>query len=105
MITILDCILLLAHSRNYTCLAHDPDSSNVISCHYAGYKTCALTNNWIDDIGFQSDFHGVNLGDYFNVVVESSKVGLRKPDKSIYLLACQLLNVEPHNVRIKTMFL
>lgn len=31
----------------------------------------------------------------FDVVVESSKVGLRKPDPAIYLLACNLLKVKP----------
>ena len=65
---------------------------------HTGYKTCALTNNWIDDIGFHSHFHDINLDTYFSVVLESCKVGLRKPDKSIYLLACQLLDEEPKNV-------
>lgn len=65
-----------------------------------GYKTCALTNNWIDDIGFHgsSSFHELQLGDHFDLVVESCRVGLRKPDKSIYQLACELLQVEPKQV-------
>jgi putative hydrolase of the HAD superfamily len=33
----------------------------------------------------------------FQVVIESSKVGLRKPDPKIYLLACQQLGVAPQN--------
>jgi epoxide hydrolase-like predicted phosphatase len=58
-----------------------------------------LTNNWIDDIGFQgSGFHELQLSDYFDFVVESCRIGLRKPDQSIYQKACQLLQVEPKQV-------
>ena len=31
----------------------------------------------------------------FEVVIESSKVGIRKPDPEIYKLACQKLGVDP----------
>jgi putative hydrolase of the HAD superfamily len=31
----------------------------------------------------------------FEAVIESSKVGLRKPDPKIYLMMCELLDVEP----------
>lgn len=33
--------------------------------------------------------------DLFDVVIESSKVGIRKPDPKIYLLACQKMGIEP----------
>ena len=33
--------------------------------------------------------------DLFDVVVESSKVGMRKPDAGFYRLACELLDVAP----------
>ena len=36
-----------------------------------------------------------NLDELFDVVVESAKVGMRKPDPRIYLHACALLAVEP----------
>jgi putative hydrolase of the HAD superfamily len=36
------------------------------------------------------------VSDLFDVVVESSKVGLRKPDPAIYTLVCELLAVRPH---------
>jgi putative hydrolase of the HAD superfamily len=32
----------------------------------------------------------------FHHVVESSKVGVRKPDRRFYELACELCEVEPH---------
>jgi putative hydrolase of the HAD superfamily len=38
----------------------------------------------------------VLLDELFDVVVESSKVGMRKPNPAIYTLACELLGVEPH---------
>jgi putative hydrolase of the HAD superfamily len=37
----------------------------------------------------------VNLDELFEVVVESAKVGLRKPDPAIYLYTCDLLSVQP----------
>jgi putative hydrolase of the HAD superfamily len=40
----------------------------------------------------------VPLGDLFDVVIESSKVGVRKPDARIYELACEQLGVEPSEV-------
>jgi putative hydrolase of the HAD superfamily len=35
------------------------------------------------------------VSDYLDVVVESSKVGLRKPDTAIYELVCDELGVSP----------
>jgi len=34
----------------------------------------------------------------FDVVLESSKLGMRKPDPRIYELACEQLEVDPHQV-------
>jgi putative hydrolase of the HAD superfamily len=36
--------------------------------------------------------------DLFDYVVESSKVGVRKPDPHFYEMACEIVNVEPQNV-------
>ena len=33
---------------------------------------------------------------HFDVVIESSVVGLRKPDPAFYELACERLAIEPH---------
>jgi putative hydrolase of the HAD superfamily len=38
------------------------------------------------------------LDELFDVVIESSKVGYRKPDARIYELACEQLGVEPAEV-------
>ncbi|MCU1457142.1 MAG: haloacid dehalogenase superfamily protein subfamily variant 3 with third motif having or [Actinomycetia bacterium] len=59
----------------------------------AGLRTAALTNNWqpLDSGGSEM----VELMSHFDVVIESSVVGLRKPDPRIYELVCERLRVEP----------
>jgi putative hydrolase of the HAD superfamily len=61
----------------------------------AGLKTAALTNNWVLDDAVDGRERGLPLEDIFHVVVESSLVGLRKPDPRIYELVCDKLGVEP----------
>lgn len=57
-----------------------------------GYRTAALTNNWASPDQEQK----VNaLRPLFDVVVESFRVGLRKPDPAIYQLVVEQLRVEP----------
>ena len=55
-----------------------------------GLLAGALTNNWIGE----GDGTGL-LRPYFDVFVESSAVGMRKPDPRIYHLACEQMGVEP----------
>jgi putative hydrolase of the HAD superfamily len=56
----------------------------------ASFKVAALTNNWITEDG------GTGLlRDRFDVFIESTVVGLRKPDPRIYELACRELGVTP----------
>jgi putative hydrolase of the HAD superfamily len=59
-------------------------------------RTACLTNNWVaaDEPGASP--HARLLADLFDVVVESSKVGVRKPDPRFYELACEQLAIEPH---------
>jgi len=58
----------------------------------ARFKTGLLTNNFVT---------GVTTGDrpeildLFDAVVASSAVGVRKPDPRFYLLACEVLDIEP----------
>jgi putative hydrolase of the HAD superfamily len=55
-----------------------------------------LTNN---TVGFgesrQTESRHAGVLELFDAVVESSKVGVRKPDKRFYLMACELLDIEP----------
>jgi putative hydrolase of the HAD superfamily len=68
--------------------------------------TALLTNNFVpgdgERAGDRSDPDRHAAGPFaeviglFDVVVESSQVGLRKPDPAIYALVCEKLGVEPH---------
>ena len=66
-------------------------------------KTALLTNNFVPldaprdaaaDATGRAGLMGQVL-DHFDVVVESSRVSLRKPDPAIYRLVCDELGVEP----------
>jgi putative hydrolase of the HAD superfamily len=59
----------------------------------AGLATAALTNNWVasDDRNIVGSIGGEAR---FDVVVESSVEGMRKPDQRIYRLVLDRLNVE-----------
>lgn len=56
-----------------------------------GLKTAALTNNWVR----RGERVAASLRERFDVFVESSVVGLRKPDPRIYELVCRELRVAP----------
>lgn len=69
----------------------------------AGYKTACLTNNVHDPMDTVSTDAqpSARQGDVaaimarFDAVVESSKVGVRKPEPAFYEIACDLLQVKP----------
>jgi putative hydrolase of the HAD superfamily len=61
-------------------------------------KTALLTNNFVvPDAGGEGLPEGAmaGLADLFDVVIESSKAGVRKPDIAIYELVCRELGIEP----------
>lgn len=58
-------------------------------------KTACLTNNFIDEDRDGMPAKMQSVWDYFDVVVESSKTGTRKPDPRFYEIACELLEIEP----------
>ena len=68
----------------------------------SGYRVACLTNNII---GGDDDGHDLGLDrrateiaaimERFNVIVESSVVGVRKPEPRFYEIACELLVVQP----------
>lgn len=62
----------------------------------AGFRTACLTNNVVSDPNSGSGRADVaEVMRRFHVIVESSKVGVRKPEPRFYELACELLDVEP----------
>jgi putative hydrolase of the HAD superfamily len=61
-------------------------------------KTALLTNNFVvPGAGGEALPEGAmaGLADLFDVVIESSKVGIRKPDPAIYELVCRELGIAP----------
>ncbi|MBW2267963.1 MAG: HAD family phosphatase [Deltaproteobacteria bacterium] len=56
------------------------------------FKVAALTNNWARE---DPDKGAGALRPLFDVFIESSAVGLRKPDPRIYEHACRALEIEP----------
>jgi putative hydrolase of the HAD superfamily len=67
-------------------------------CKDGGLLTACLTNNWVsfEDLPPESTAAGRDevLG-LFDAIIESSKVGVRKPDPGFYELACKTLAIEP----------
>ncbi|KAJ1958700.1 hypothetical protein EC988_000135 [Linderina pennispora] len=59
-----------------------------------GYKTAALTNNFQND-STSGAMRNWLFNPLFDEFVESSVVGLRKPDPKFYLHACNKLGVRP----------
>jgi len=56
-----------------------------------GMRTAALTNNWVS-----AERRGPHpVREHFDVFIESSVVGMRKPDPRIYELTCRELGVPP----------
>ena len=73
-------------------------------CRERGLATAMLTNNvrstpssagGVVGIGDDRDRRHADVLALFDVIVESSKVGVRKPDPRFYLLACDQLGVRP----------
>jgi putative hydrolase of the HAD superfamily len=67
----------------------------------AGYKTACLTNNVVGGDGESSAVRAdraaaiTAIMSRFDAIVESSKVGVRKPEPRFYEIACELLDVQP----------
>jgi len=60
------------------------------------YKTACLTNN-VNDSGAGAAYAaevGAVLAQ-FDTVIESRKVGVRKPDPRFYEMACEILDLDP----------
>jgi putative hydrolase of the HAD superfamily len=64
----------------------------------AGYLTACLTNNVVSQAENPTPRHRevASIMARFHHVVESSKVGCRKPEPRFYEIACELLDVTPN---------
>lgn len=71
-----------------------PEMVEAVRRCQARMKTALLTNNFVSEPSTESGYGAVL--DLFDVIVESSKVGYRKPDPHFYAIACERLAVEPN---------
>ena len=55
-----------------------------------------ITNNILHEQADEVRVSGANISGLFEVVIESAKVGVRKPEPAIFRMACDALSVEPH---------
>ncbi|XP_075271224.1 bifunctional epoxide hydrolase 2 isoform X3 [Opisthocomus hoazin] len=65
-----------------------------------GFKTCVLTNNWVDDSAgrlFTATLMNL-LRRHFDLVIESCRLGAQKPDPEIYTYALDALQAKPQEV-------
>ncbi|XP_069461743.1 bifunctional epoxide hydrolase 2 [Ambystoma mexicanum] len=62
-----------------------------------GFKTCILTNNWVDDTPTRDSSAQVltMLREHFDFLIESCRIGMRKPEPRIYQYALDMLKVKP----------
>lgn len=58
-------------------------------------KTGLLTNNYSPMASSERSAEMAELMGWFDVVIESSVVGVRKPDPAFYTMACEALDVVP----------
>ncbi|NXJ72049.1 HYES hydrolase, partial [Rostratula benghalensis] len=65
-----------------------------------GFKTGVLTNNWVDDSSgrlFTAKLMTL-LRRHFDLVIESCRLGVQKPDPKIYVYALDALRAKPQEV-------
>jgi putative hydrolase of the HAD superfamily len=65
-------------------------------CHEA-FATALLTNNVVSvDVAAMAGTERAEVLDHFDVIIESSRVGVRKPEPRFYEIALNELAIEPH---------
>ncbi|XP_053565481.1 bifunctional epoxide hydrolase 2 [Bombina bombina] len=63
-----------------------------------GFKTCVLTNNWVDDSPQRTHTAEMIslLSRHFDFIIESCRIGMRKPEIQIYEYALKLMQANPN---------
>ncbi|XP_074066095.1 bifunctional epoxide hydrolase 2 isoform X1 [Macrotis lagotis] len=69
-----------------------------ITLRNKGFKTCIITNNWLDDSPQRNIIAQLTctLSKHFDLMIESCQIGMAKPDPEIYKYALEELKVAPH---------
>ncbi|NXY54248.1 HYES hydrolase, partial [Callaeas wilsoni] len=65
-----------------------------------GFRTCVLADGWVDDgaARFLRARLLQRLRSRFDLLLESCRIGMRKPDPRIYSYALAALRAEPREV-------
>ncbi|XP_072489951.1 bifunctional epoxide hydrolase 2 [Notamacropus eugenii] len=73
-----------------------------ITLRNRGYKTCIITNNWLDDSPQRGRIGQLlcTLSKHFDLMIESCRIGMAKPEPEIYKFALEALKVAPHEAVI-----
>ncbi len=72
-----------------------PEFLEVVRFLRGRVKLGSITNNVARDQPAPTRTAGLDIHSLFDVVIESSIVGIRKPDPRIYQMACEALSVDP----------
>jgi putative hydrolase of the HAD superfamily len=67
-------------------------------CKESALKTACVTNNWVSFEDFPDEARAGGRDavlELFDAIIESSKVGIRKPEPRFYELACEALDITP----------
>lgn len=76
-----------------TVLFHD-SLNFLVTLRKAGYKL-ALVSNAASDLAIREALDRLGVTEFFDVIVISSQVGLRKPSSAVFMKALKALNVKP----------
>ncbi|XP_041314156.1 bifunctional epoxide hydrolase 2-like [Pyrgilauda ruficollis] len=65
-----------------------------------GFKTCVLTNTWVDDTSWRSLTAALQerLRRHFDLVLESCRIGMAKPEPGVFSYALEALQTRPQEV-------
>jgi putative hydrolase of the HAD superfamily len=82
----------LAFLASFADLPQREEMHAIVRHLHGRYKLGCITNNVLreEDAGARAEIFAC-----FDVIVESARVGLRKPDPRIYLMTCEQLGVAP----------
>ncbi|XP_075454728.1 bifunctional epoxide hydrolase 2 isoform X2 [Ascaphus truei] len=86
------------HDMYHTGGINKPMLNAAITLRNHGFKTCVLTNNWIDDSsqrGLSAEVLSL-LKRHFDLLIESCRIGMRKPEIRIYEYALKMLQAKPN---------